>query len=714
MNRERSSDPRMNLLGLRPAEALTQQAWKASDNQRQTREDRAVTETMRLSAKDLRGSHVRQLDTPCELATYASLEQWEARAEVLRIQIRASAGLLPALPKSALRARVFGRTERPGYTIEKVYFETLPGFRLCGNLYRPAGSRGRRPTILSPHGHWEYGRLQHSEAASIPGRCRDFARQGYVVFSYDMVGYNDTSQLPHERLGAEIEELWGVSLLGLQLLNSIRACDFLCSLPDVDLGRIGCTGASGGGTQTFLLAAIDERIRVSAPVCMISASFQGGCICENTAGLRLDTNNVEFGALAAPRPLLLVSATGDWTRDNPTVEYPWLRSIYRLYGAEDRVGNAHFDAGHNYNLDTRLAVYRWFGRWLLERNDNEIDELLSRQFPHDEFRPCSQLVFYGIKSPKALSAERVHRELLSSARARVASHWPRSRQGLRRYRGVFAPIYRAALAAEYPSEQQLVATKVTKEPRSNPHVERFALGRRGHGDRIPAMLIAPPPDATNGSAVLWLDDRGADRVLSTRARGIGAIPRRLAEAGFIVLAIDCFGAEQARRESTGSSAFSTTYNRTGAAHSVQDILTAAAYLKSRWAGDMVLVGQGEAGLWALLARALTPQFTSCVADANGFDLDSDREFRARLHIPLLRLAGDLRTAVALAAPAPLLVHNTQGRFETSWLTGLYESIGNADGAVITTERLSPSGLVNCIASIAGRPRNGEPSRRNDT
>ncbi len=183
-----------------------------------------------------------------------------------------------------------------------------------------------------------------------------------------MVGVNDSMQIPHHYKSARAY-LWSVSLLGLQLWNSVRALDYLSSLDEVDSGRLACVGASGGGTQTFLLTAIDRRVSVSAPVVMVSASMQGGCVCENAPHLRLDANNVEIAAMAAPRPLLIVSATGDWTRTSPDIEYPAIREIYKLYGAEERVHHVQVDAGHNFNRESRQAVYEWFGRWLHGEDD---------------------------------------------------------------------------------------------------------------------------------------------------------------------------------------------------------------------------------------------------------------------------------------------------------------------------------------------------------
>jgi len=252
---------------------------------------------------------------------FSSPGEWNARAARLKELILASAGLVPMPERTPLNAQVFGDIKHPDYIVSKVYFESLPGFFVAGNLYRPVGA-GPFPAILSPHGHWAYGRLENSVVASVPGRAINLARQGFVVFTYDMAGYNDSRQLEHREFGGPREKLWGLSVAGLQLWNGIRSLDFLESLPYVRRDRIGATGASGGGTQVFLLAAVDDRVAVAAPVNMISLHMQGGCLCENQPGLRLETNNVEIAATIAPRPLLMVSATGDWTTNTMKREYP--------------------------------------------------------------------------------------------------------------------------------------------------------------------------------------------------------------------------------------------------------------------------------------------------------------------------------------------------------------------------------------------------------
>ena len=305
----------------------------------------------------------RTLNDTFAPAQFTSLPDWNRRAAHIREHILASAGLLPMPERTPLGSQVFGDVTHDDYVVSKAYFEALPGFFVTGNLYRPSGS-GPFPAILSPHGHWAYGRLENTAIVSVPGRAISLARQGFVVFTYDLIGYNDSRQLQHRQFGGPREKLWGLSVAGLQLWSGVRGLDFLESLPYVRRDAIGVTGASGGGTQTFLLAAIDERVKAAAPVNMISLHMQGGCLCENLPGLRLDTNNVEIAATIAPRPLLMVSATGDWTANTMEREYPAVRALYSMMGAADRVHAVRFDAVHNYNRNSREAVYAWMARWL--------------------------------------------------------------------------------------------------------------------------------------------------------------------------------------------------------------------------------------------------------------------------------------------------------------------------------------------------------------
>ncbi|MDX2248343.1 MAG: acetylxylan esterase [Bacteroidia bacterium] len=308
-------------------------------------------------------------------ASYQNLEDWEHRAETIRQGMLQGMEMTTLPAKTPLNPIAHSKQILDGYSVENVAFESLPGLFVTGNLYRPLAGDGPFPAILSTHGHWsdpkDYGRYR----ADMQYRCAALARMGAVVFAYDMIGYGDSDQCDHKHPKA----------LKIQTWNGMRAIDFLLTLEGIDPERIAVTGASGGGTQTFVLAALDDRVAVSVPVVMVSAHFFGGCSCESGMPIHKSehhqTSNVEIAALAAPRPLLLVSDGKDWTKNVPVVEYPYIRNIYSYYNQEGRVQYAHFpEEGHDYGINKRQAAYKFLiqhlelqpGEWLKE--DGKISE----------------------------------------------------------------------------------------------------------------------------------------------------------------------------------------------------------------------------------------------------------------------------------------------------------------------------------------------------
>ncbi|MBL7736690.1 MAG: acetylxylan esterase [Chitinophagaceae bacterium] len=295
-------------------------------------------------------------------SSYTTANAWKSRAKEIRKHILTGAGL-EKFPKKTPLNPIFGDTRvYDGYQVQNVAFESLPGVFVTGSLYTPAGYiKGKKlPAIISVEGHWSkpenYGRYR----VEAQQRHAAMARMGAVVWSYDMVGYGQMADFgwTHNHPLAVRQQLW----------NSIRSVDFLLSL-GVDPKRIGMTGASGGGTQTFLLTAVDDRIAVSVPVVMVSAHFFGGCICESGMPIHkanhYQTNNVEIAALTAPRPMLLVSVGGDWTKNTPEVEYPHLKYIYGLLGKPEMVENAHFPKEfHGYDNSKREAAYPFLAKHL--------------------------------------------------------------------------------------------------------------------------------------------------------------------------------------------------------------------------------------------------------------------------------------------------------------------------------------------------------------
>ena len=294
-------------------------------------------------------------------AQYQTKEEWLQRADVIRQGILEGSRLVPFPEKLPLKPRYSDIRKYEGYSVQNVAIESLPGVFVTGSLYFPEKQKKKMPGILSTHGHWnepsDYGRFR--EDAQI--RCAALARMGAVVYSIDMVGYGEMAEWgwEHNHPLALKQQLW----------NNIRALDFLLSLENTDPERIAITGASGGATQAFLLTAIDNRIKVTVPVVQVSAHFFGGCVCESGMPIHKSehhqTNNVEIAALAAPRPMLLVSNGADWTKNTPEVEFPHIQYIYRLMGVEGNVKNVHLpEEGHGYELPKRKAIYPFLAKHL--------------------------------------------------------------------------------------------------------------------------------------------------------------------------------------------------------------------------------------------------------------------------------------------------------------------------------------------------------------
>lgn len=278
-------------------------------------------------------------------STWNDLESWENRATIIRNGI--IEGLkLTKMPKidGNFNTKISSTRAFDGYIVENIRIESFPRYYITGNIYRPADQEGKIPAILSPHGHWENRRFE----AEVQYRCAVLARMGAIVFVYDMVGYGDNKQIGHKIPIAMLLQTW----------NSKRVLEYLLSRPDVDPERIGMTGASGGATQTFLFAAIDDRIKVSVPAVQISAHFFGGCVCESGMPVHKSkhhqTNNVEIAALCASRPMLLISNGADYTKNTPRIEFPYIQKVYSLYNSEYKVENAHFpEETHDYHRISR-------------------------------------------------------------------------------------------------------------------------------------------------------------------------------------------------------------------------------------------------------------------------------------------------------------------------------------------------------------------------
>jgi dienelactone hydrolase len=590
---------------------------------------------------------------------YKDKADWQRRADRVRQQVLVAEGLWPLPVRTPLNPVIHGRIDRDDYTIEKVFFASYPGHYVSGNLYRPKNRAGKLPAVLSPHGHWAGGRFYecpeaqaHKQIADgaettmegarfpIQARCAMLARMGCVVFQYDMVGYADSTAIEHRTGFTDAQAvLHQQSFMGLQTWNSIRALDFLQNLPDVDPGRIAVTGASGGGTQTLILCAIDPRPAVAFPAVMVSEEMQGGCICENAPLLRVDTNNVELAALFAPKPLGM-SAANDWTRALETKGLPELKTIFGLFGAQDLVMARHFSFEHNYNQVSRELMYNWMNDHLKLGWPSTVKE---KSF---EPVPPKALSVYDEQHPRPADScdAATLRKYMTDSSNRQLADLARSDPG--NYRSLLRTALGVMVHDQFPAEGQIVVSRASG-PRllDGAIIETGALGRRDAHEAVPYVSLVP--SEWNGTVVAWVDADGKSSLFDRDGKPAPDI-RQLLDEKIAVIGADLFLTGEFTREGHPASApanadyekqhyagFSLGYNRGILANRVHDLLTELAFAR-QWKGTKAVnvVAPDNFAPIALLARALAgDSIDSCAVNLSGFDFDQIKDSGDPMMLP---------------------------------------------------------------------------------
>ena len=538
-------------------------------------------------------------------------------------------------------------------------------------------------------------------SCSVPGRCINFARQGMIAFAYDMVGYNDT-HFPESpanvsfykvhcnfATNAAANLLWSISLMGLQTWNSIRALDFVASLPDADPHRLACTGASGGGTQTFILGAVDDRLAAQAPVVMVSHSMQGGCGCENMPGLRVEFSNMEIAAAAAPRPQIMVGASGDWTKTMMTLEGPAVAHIYDLFKEPEKLRYVRFDFPHNYNQTSREAVYQWLDKWLLSQPDAPVKELAFQKEPDADLRVFPD----GKLPPDALSQRDFIKSLVRMHQDQLQALQPTDEQSLQKYKQTMEPAWKRTLHLEYPAGLVESQIELMSAPAGVDYtMERHQIAR--HGETNGLKVLCFTPDAAHKSLdnsifVLLADPQGSAAFCDDSGAPKG-LARKLLDKHFNVGVVEGFPKFGLSDE---TSVMFSAYNRTWLQTQVRNLVNACQGV----GGHAVLCGTGRAGLWCLLAA---PAAAAVIADGDQLDVSDDQNLLARdLFCPGIRNVDTFAGAPMLAAPHPLLLHNMAGTFPTGGLRSAYKISGNPDRFRAENRKLADDEIAAWISQL---------------
>jgi dienelactone hydrolase len=384
-----------------------------------------------------------------------SLADWQSRRGEYRRQLQEMLGLWPMPERTDLKPVITGKLEQEEFTVERLHFQALPRLYVTANLYLPKNLERPAPAILYVCGHSRVvtNGVSCGNKAGYQRHGAWFARNGYVCLMIDTLQLGEIQGRHH---GTYTDGQWwwnsrGYTPAGVEAWFGIRALDYLCSRPEVDKDRIGMTGRSGGGSYTWTVAALDERVKVAAPVAgitdlrnqVVDGSIEGHCDCM----FFLNTYRWDFpqvAALVAPRPLLIGNSDKDnlFPLDGVVRLYNETRRIYQLYGKTNQLGLLITEGPHADTQDLQVPVFRWFNRFL--KGQSPLIEMAARDFfPPEQLRVFDKLPEDQVNTtidksfvPKAAppgplaspsEVKQPQEEYLAPLRAKVFAGWPEER-----------------------------------------------------------------------------------------------------------------------------------------------------------------------------------------------------------------------------------------------------------------------------------------------
>ncbi len=570
--------------------------------------------------------------------TQTQFEQWRKRYEELktpeqiaayqknlREQFVKAIGGLPE--RTPLNPKITGTVQRDGYRVEKIIFESQPKHYVTALLFLPDAKKFKPPLpgVIIPCGHAAEAKAY--EAYQTMGASLAF--NGMAALVFDPIDQGERSQMPsalprlqgttaHTTLNVG-SILLGRSTARFEIWDGMRAIDYLLSRPEIDPDRIGCTGNSGGGTQTSYLMALDDRIKVAAPSCYITG-FEA---LLSTIGPQDGEQNI-FGQLAfgmdhadylmvrAPTAILMCVATSDFFDIQGAWRcFRYAKRLYTRMGVPERISLLENDAQHNYNEVQRQGILRWMARWLLG-NDKPLMEPKIELLKGDEFRctPDGQVMHLeGARSTYDLNRD--YEKELAAQRKAIWEKTPRADM-LKRVRQIagIRPL------AELPEPKIQGQHTVERDGQTAPHMTIVPED----GIALPALIL-PPRGMDSSGVVLYVHENGKEV-----DAGPGGPMEKLVATGRIVVAVDLRGiGGTPSKRGGGDQSGSDTRNvftayllgRSFVAMRAEDILSCARALQGKHPGPLDLVAVGSICVPALHAAALEPQLFGSVKLVRG-------------------------------------------------------------------------------------------------
>ena len=544
------------------------------------------------------------------------------RKQLVREKLSEILGGLPNY-NGPLNPRITGRIQNEFYTIEKVIFESLPGFYVTANLYRP-NQNGRYPAVLLPAGHTQEGKPEPQLVAA------NLAMKGFVALAYDPVGQGEREQtfvrqLGRPLAGGAVNEhiqagaqsiLVGESVARFFIWDAKRAVDYLLSRPDVDAARIGCAGCSGGGALATYVGAFDPRVKAVAPACYINSYrllFRGSTPDSEMslpAFLAKGLDMADLVELPAPMPWLLLATTGDYfTPEGASLVYNEARRWYSLYGAEDKIRFFVGPGPHGTPLETREEIYKYMIHWL-KGGSGDFHEQPAKLYTNQEL-----LVTRSGNVEDEPGSRRLHQLILDDLHTRKRP-------------GTISELLAELRGLGVPSEGPPPAVKIVDES-NTPDYRLDQVRFEGEpGVEIAAKLYIPKSGGRKAAVLLLEDKPLAVPLHVSKSPSTASLAQGIARSGRVVLELEPRGAPPANDGPPFlgdwlTNARADLIGRNLPAMRAHDILRGVDVLAARSDVDAASIrgiARGVKGIWLLLAAAVDVRLGKIWLDRTPYSL----------------------------------------------------------------------------------------------
>ncbi|HLN03765.1 MAG TPA: acetylxylan esterase [Bryobacteraceae bacterium] len=550
------------------------------------------------------------------IAEIHTVAEAERRKQVVRGKLLEIIGGLPDY-HGPLNPKITGRIQAESYSIEKVIFESLPGFYVTANLYRP-NQAGRYPGVLLQAGHTQEGKPEGQRLAA------NLALKGFVVLAFDPVGQGEREQTydrqvdralagwsvpEHIQAGAQ-SLLIGESVARYFIWDAKRALDYLASRPEVDAERLGAAGCSGGGALTTFIGALDPRVKAVAPACFINSYrlLFGGPDPDSEMSppnlLNSGLDMADYVELSAPTPWLILATEGDYfTPAGAKLVYEEARRWFGLYGAEEKLRFFVGSGPHGTPLETREEIYKWMIRWLKDGN-GDFPERPVKLYTNSELR-----VTQSGNVEDEPGSRKLYQLILDEVRSK-------------KRQGTLAELLAELRALKIPPEETPPAAKISDESSGTDWRRERVAFESEPGVEIGGRLYIPQASGRKAAVLLVADKMSSYWIPST-----GSLAERMVKTGRVVLELEPRDAPgEGERPYVGNWLTNARANQIGRnlpAMRAHDLLRGVDLLAARDDVEPTAIraaARGVKGIWLLLAAATDSRIGRVWLDRTPFSL----------------------------------------------------------------------------------------------